>query len=321
MATRTARQTPAGARPNRRREAVLFDRDAAGRLLENAGDRIPREMTVRSLLRFDRTRLTGRGNPPLPSTMQHGVATSRHRTLSGCAFLAACRGGGDPEPGAHQAGGGKRSPCPHRARTGRGRIALRAATGVRRRPAGRDRDSRRHHPQIDTVSAHAEIAFTAAPTAGSVNGSVRRSSCRAPDASRRRPRDLRSHSPFARSIWRRGPQLDFTVPRDTAGCSSLALAVAQSLRDLWFRPPDTPARRDHMAGLVVVRGVSRRHSAPHRRATARSRHRQRRATVTVCCLPFPARSRTVIEGTGAQFGEAVGVSGTGSGQLVYYARP
>ena len=48
--TRTARQTPVGARPNRRREAVLFDKDAAGRLLEGAGDRVPREMTIRSTL-------------------------------------------------------------------------------------------------------------------------------------------------------------------------------------------------------------------------------------------------------------------------------
>jgi hypothetical protein len=49
VATRVARQTPAGARPNRRREAVLFDEDAAGRPLEGAGDRSSREMTVRSL--------------------------------------------------------------------------------------------------------------------------------------------------------------------------------------------------------------------------------------------------------------------------------
>lgn len=48
MATRTARQTPVGARPNKRREAVLFDQDAAGRLLEGMGDHAPRGMTIRS---------------------------------------------------------------------------------------------------------------------------------------------------------------------------------------------------------------------------------------------------------------------------------
>ena len=50
MVTRTARQAPVGAKPNRRREAVLFDQDAAGRLLEGAGDRVPREMIIRSCL-------------------------------------------------------------------------------------------------------------------------------------------------------------------------------------------------------------------------------------------------------------------------------
>lgn len=48
MATRVARQTPAGARPNRRREAVLFDKDVAGWPLEGVGDHVPREMTVRN---------------------------------------------------------------------------------------------------------------------------------------------------------------------------------------------------------------------------------------------------------------------------------
>jgi hypothetical protein len=36
-----------------------LDKDAAGRLLENASDRIPREMTVPVALQSDRTRLTG----------------------------------------------------------------------------------------------------------------------------------------------------------------------------------------------------------------------------------------------------------------------
>ena len=63
METRTARQTPAGARPNKRRAAVLCDTDAAGRPLEGTSDRTPREMTVRSFLRrgSDKTRLIGRG--------------------------------------------------------------------------------------------------------------------------------------------------------------------------------------------------------------------------------------------------------------------
>lgn len=45
-----------------RREAARLDRDAAGRLLEGASDRTPREMTVR-MATSDRTRLTGRPDP------------------------------------------------------------------------------------------------------------------------------------------------------------------------------------------------------------------------------------------------------------------
>jgi len=41
-----------------RRKDVHLAQNAAGRLLENAGDCIRREMTVRSLLATDRTRLT-----------------------------------------------------------------------------------------------------------------------------------------------------------------------------------------------------------------------------------------------------------------------
>src|SRR3989304_7912821 len=76
MATCVARQTPAGARPNRLRAAVLCDQDAAGWLLEWTGDRSPREMTVRNF-GSDRTRLIGR-------------STSRPVVASGCSGALVC---------------------------------------------------------------------------------------------------------------------------------------------------------------------------------------------------------------------------------------
>lgn len=67
MVTRVAWQTPAGARPNRRREAVLFDEDAAGRPLEGVGDCARREMTVRSSpLRQNPAYRPGDSHPLLP---------------------------------------------------------------------------------------------------------------------------------------------------------------------------------------------------------------------------------------------------------------
>jgi hypothetical protein len=50
VVTHVARQTPVGARPNRRRGVVRPDQNAAGRLLEGASDRAPRGMTVRAHL-------------------------------------------------------------------------------------------------------------------------------------------------------------------------------------------------------------------------------------------------------------------------------
>ena len=66
MVTRVARQTPAGARPNKRRGAVLFDKDAAGRLLEGAGDCVRREMTVRSSSLRQNPAYRPGGSHPLP---------------------------------------------------------------------------------------------------------------------------------------------------------------------------------------------------------------------------------------------------------------
>lgn len=75
-----ARQTPVGARPNKRREAVLFEQDAAGRLLEGVGDYAPREMIIRSF--------SLRQNP----AYRPGNSLLRLRWLVVLAAAAACRG-------------------------------------------------------------------------------------------------------------------------------------------------------------------------------------------------------------------------------------
>ena len=70
-----ARQTPVGARPNRRRETVLLGKDAAGWLLEGAGDSASRGMIVQ-IERSDRTRLIGQRTSdnltlPFPCSTPH----------------------------------------------------------------------------------------------------------------------------------------------------------------------------------------------------------------------------------------------------------
>src|ERR1700719_991330 len=85
-----ARQTPAGARPNRRREAVLFDEHAAGRPLESAGDRTPREMTVRSLVDSTEPGLQAEGF--LTPTMRSRLRTAAAMLTASCTLLTGCRG-------------------------------------------------------------------------------------------------------------------------------------------------------------------------------------------------------------------------------------
>src|SRR5438132_12511140 len=73
-----------------RRKDVHLEKHAAGRLLEDAGDRIRREMTVRSLCAADRTRLT---DWLLASVLHRGLRNSSggRFAFSAAAFLlAAC---------------------------------------------------------------------------------------------------------------------------------------------------------------------------------------------------------------------------------------
>jgi len=67
VVTRTARQTPSGARPNR--EAWAWLALLPGRLLERAGNSTPRGMAV-----HDRTRLIGR-LPTFPARRQRSLPT------------------------------------------------------------------------------------------------------------------------------------------------------------------------------------------------------------------------------------------------------
>src|ERR1019366_7354992 len=235
VATRTARQTPAGARPNRRREAVLFDRDAAGRPLESAGDRIPREMTVRSCLLRQNPAYRPRESSPF--TMRPMLRSSALALAASCSLLAACHGGTVPKqvlttPAAVSApapiarANGPWSYRPSTQRQGfvvdqRAVIAIRLDTATR----------------IDTVSSHAEVAFTVAPLTGGLTGNVGAFLVQGAGRAAATPVGLATPFPLRAEYSVRGLQLDFTVPHDAVPCASTALAVAQSLRDLWFRPP------------------------------------------------------------------------------------
>jgi hypothetical protein len=174
--------------------------------------------------------------------------------------------------------------------------------------------------RTDTVSSHAELSFTAAPSSGGVSGSVTAFLVQGEGRAAATPAGLATPFPLRAQYAERGSQLVFTVPRDAAPCASSALAVAQSLRDVWFWPPDTlrigTAWQDS-SSYVVCRDAIPLHASVRRTFTVTGATAgDGRLLLTVSRI-----SHTTIEGSGAQFGEAVGVSGTGSGQLLYSLDP
>jgi hypothetical protein len=174
--------------------------------------------------------------------------------------------------------------------------------------------------QTDTVSSHAEVAFSSAPATSAISGSVDAFLVASAGHAAATPPGLAIPIPVRADYSARTQQLDVNVPHDAAPCSSAELAVVQSLRDLWLKPPDTlriGSTWEDSSSYVMCRA-----DIPLR-VTA---HRAFRVTGSIerngrLLLEISRQSRTKIEGAGAQFGEAVTVSGAGSGQLAYDLDP
>jgi hypothetical protein len=168
----------------------------------------------------------------------------------------------------------------------------------------------------DTISSHAEISFTLAEAPGAASGTVGAFLVQGSGHAAATPAGLVTPFPFRGEYSARGTQIDFTIPREVSPCSSSALAVAQSMRDLWFRAPDTlrvGVTWEDSASYVACRdGVPMRTTA----------HRSFRITSVEekdghALLTLTRTSRSAIDGAGSQFGEPVTVNGSGTGQLVY----
>jgi hypothetical protein len=172
----------------------------------------------------------------------------------------------------------------------------------------------------DTVSSHAEVEFALSPLATAVNGEVHafliQGSGRPASAA------VLVAVPFAFRAEYRAPgrQVDILAPRDTLPCSSPALAATQSLRDLWFRPPDTlrvGLSWQDSSSFVTCRDGIPLHAAVRRAfRVSGSEERDGRLLITIS-----RSSRTAIEGAGEQFGEAVSIRGEGTGELTYELDP
>jgi len=168
--------------------------------------------------------------------------------------------------------------------------------------------------RTDTISTHAEITF--ATTAGATSGTVSAYAVRNAGRAATTPQGLALPFPFRAEYSANGQQLGFTAPRDAAPCASLALAAAQSLRDLWFSAPDTlrvgAAWSDSSSYVVCRDGIPLRATARRAFRVAGSSERDGKVILTISRI-----SRSTLDGAGAQFGESVGVTGAGSGSLDY----
>ncbi|MGH7656345.1 MAG: hypothetical protein ACREN6_16975 [Gemmatimonadaceae bacterium] len=174
--------------------------------------------------------------------------------------------------------------------------------------------------QLDSASSHMELTFSELPVTDGVNGTVDTVLVGGAGRAPATPAGLSTPFPFHAAFAVPQAQLEFTAPLDSTPCSSVALAAAQSLRDLWFLPPDT--LRDGSTWSDSSSFVSCRDGIPLRATIHRMFHVSGAAVRdghTV--LAISRLSRTLLSGQGLQFGDSVAVAGSGNGQLTYQFDP
>ena len=172
----------------------------------------------------------------------------------------------------------------------------------------------------DTLSSHAEVAFSSAPATGGVNGTVTAFLVGGAGRPAATPPGVVTPFPFRARYSARGAQLGFSAPSDAAPCSSTERSVAEALRDLWFEAPDTlrvgSTWSDSSSYVTCRDGIPLRSTVHRMFHVSGSTMRGGRMLLSIARL-----SRTLIDGHGSQFGDSVAVTGAGSGQLVYEFDP
>ena len=111
-----------------------------------------------------------------------------------------------------------------------------------------------------------------------------------------------------------------TTPAEGAACSSVAWSVAQGLRDLWFRAPDTlrvgASWRDSTSYVTCRDGIPLQLSVRRDFRVRAVAERDGRAVLII-----QRESHTTLLGDGVQFGEPVKFTGAGSGTLQFELAP
>ena len=174
--------------------------------------------------------------------------------------------------------------------------------------------------RVDSVRSHAEVAFTSTAATGRVTGSLSVFRVEGPAHESSTPAGLVLPFAFSAEYPVHGRQLVFSTTNATAPCASRELAVAQSLRDLWFQPPDTlqlGTTWDDSTSYVVCRDGILLRAIVQRifRITGMEQRAGRLA------LLVSRSSRTTLEAEVPLPGEVIGVTGSGTGELSYAIDP
>jgi len=172
--------------------------------------------------------------------------------------------------------------------------------------------------RTDTVSSRADVTFATANArvAGAITAFVVGGSGRVPAP----VPGVRFPIAIAAPVPAHGEQLAFTSPGSAAPCESAATTVAHSVRDLWFRAPDTlqggSTWSDSTRYAICRDGIPLQLRVIRDFRVTRSRERDGRIELTVLRL-----TRTTVTGEGDQFGERVSVVASGTGEMTYEIAP
>jgi hypothetical protein len=174
--------------------------------------------------------------------------------------------------------------------------------------------------RVDSVFSHAEVAFTSFAATGRVTGWLSVFRVKGPAHEPTIPVGLVLPFAFSADYPAHGRQLVFSTAGAGAPCASSGLAVAQSFRDLWFQPPDTlrlGTTWDDSASYIICRD-----GIPLRAIVQRTFHitgvEERAGRLA---LLLSRSSRTAIEAEAQLPGEAISVSGSGTGEFSYAIDP
>ena len=174
--------------------------------------------------------------------------------------------------------------------------------------------------RTDTVSLHAEVAFTVFAGTSRVTGTISAYRVQAGTAAAGTPPGLSVPFPFAGDFPSRGHQLELTQPASQTACTSPAFGAVQSLRDLWFQPPDTlrigSSWTDSSTSVVCRDGIPLQTASQREFRVTAAADDGGRAVLTIV-----RRAHGTLRGGGAQAGEPLTIAGTTTGDLTYQLAP